>query len=92
MRKILIFIKVCFGLFCFVWCCEDMGKLFPMINACGLYIYTVVKLFVLDRIKCQKYIESIFVIKIYVQPTQKKTNYMIYIIISTDDIRYTWLG
>lgn len=63
MRKILIFIKVCFGLNCFVWCYGDMGKLFPMINARGLYMYAVVKRFVLDRIKCQKYIESIFVIK-----------------------------
>jgi hypothetical protein len=70
MRKILIFIKVCFGLYC--WRCGDMGKLFPMINARGLYIYAVVKRFVLDRIKCQKYIESIFVIKIYVQPKQKR--------------------
>jgi hypothetical protein len=40
-----------------------MGKLFPMINARGLYMYAVVERFVLDRIKCQKYIESIFVIK-----------------------------
>lgn len=63
MRKILIFIKVCFGLYCFVWCYEDMGKLFPMINARGLYMYAVVERFVLDRIKCQKYIASIFVIK-----------------------------
>jgi hypothetical protein len=40
-----------------------MGKLFPMINARGLYMYAVVERFVLDRIKCQKYIASIFVIK-----------------------------
>lgn len=73
MRTILILIKVCFGLFCFVWRCVDMGKLFPMINACGLYIYAVVQLFVLERIKCYNYTELIFIRKIFFKSTNKGT-------------------